>query len=182
MISVKVARAVAVEVMRRLRIRGPRGTRRPRAWVVGSVRRTMAEVDAAVHDVDLLVVADLTRVELAPARPGDRVASVTQRAAGARRRELVVGWVDQHRAVRVRVDLFGARSAELPWAMFALSSSRDYQVRVRAVAARRGLLLNQYGLWVRATGRPAPGSASVRTERGVAKAIGVRWRPAAQRR
>jgi DNA polymerase/3'-5' exonuclease PolX len=137
----------------------------------------------APHDVDVLVVADLRSVGFAPARPADRIVSFAARAAGPRRRELVVGWKKRAGAppVRVRVDLFGAKPAELPWALFALSSARAYQVRVRAVAARRGFRLNQYGLFVRRTGRPAPGAAKVKSERGVAAAVGVRWRPAAAR-
>ena len=175
-IELVTARAVAAEVMRRLRI-SP-GGKKPAAFVVGSVRRGAP----APHDVDLLVVADLRRAGFAPARPTDRIVSFTARAAGSRRRELVVGWKVKNIGVKqIRVDLFGAKPAELPWAMFALSSARAYQVRVRAVAARRGLRLNQYGLFDRRTGRMVPGAAKVKTERGVAAAVGVRWRPAAAR-
>lgn len=87
----------------------------------------------------------------------------------------------QARVNGVSVDLFWARPAEEPWALFHWSGPRSYNIRVRALARRRGLRLNQYGLFHRDTGRRVRGTRSARTERDVCRILGVTYRSPARR-
>lgn len=91
------------------------------------------------------------------------------------------------RRVQVKLDVFWASPAERPYALFHYTGPRSYNIRTRAYAQRKGLLLNQYGLWQRGGGgqpplRRARGSTRVRTERDVAELLGVTWRPPHLRR
>lgn len=178
------AAAVAAELAARLTFVGPAGRRRRFPVVpVGSVRRRAARS----KDLDLLVVAPaapglLASAALRPARPGPpRLAVVAVYAAGARRRSFVV----RRGAKYYAVDLFLATPAEKPFALFHFTGPREYNIRVRAHAKRRGLTLNQYGLFVAprpgAKKRRAPGSAAIRTERDLARRLGVTYRPPAER-
>lgn len=178
-----VADSVAAELRRRLVVGDP--PRRPRVAAVGSARRRAP----VVRDLDFLVVVPrgvafataLATAALRPPRAGDRLAFGPTYAAGPRRRGLLMRWAAPGRVASYRADLFAAAPAERPFALFHFTGSREYTIRVRAHAKRRGWRLNQYGLFD-ARGRPVRGSAAVRSERGVARLLGVTYRPPEARR
>jgi DNA polymerase (family 10) len=183
------AQAVAAEVKRRLVF--DLGGQRPRRFEVipvGSVRRRAPHV----KDIDLLVVvpagalapADFDRAlgaaALRPPRGGDAVSFADTSAAGPRRRSLILRAEGRGRggkAQNYRTDLFIATAAEKPYALYHFTGSREYNVRTRAHAKRSGWLLNQYGLFDAATGRRVRGAAAIRTERDLARFLGVTYRP-----
>ena len=176
------ARALARDLKRRLTF-VPAGKRRQRLPVltVGSVRRR----EAPAKDLDLLVVAAapadikglLRSVRLEEGRPqGEGGASGLEVVSGGDRRlALVVATAAGPRAV----DVFLATAAEKPYALFHYTGGRAYNVRARAQAKRRGLLLNQYGLFRAATG--APVAPRARSEKEVAAQVGLTYRPPAAR-
>ena len=165
------------------------GAGRPRGHVlrvtpVGSVRRRAARS----KDLDLLVRVParlearldrvLADVRLGRRRAGDRVEALLHREGGPRRRALTaLGRTPGGRARRYRVDLFAATGAEWPFALFHYTGDSAYNIRTRAHAKARGWRLNQYGLFVAGTDRRARGSAAVRSERDLAGALGVTYRP-----
>lgn len=173
---IRGAAALAAEVVRRLRFSGP-----AEVLAVGSVRRGAAEAG----DLDFLVVARraapgfLASARLARPRRGEAGLELAEAyARGPRRRGLIL----RGPGANYRADLFLAAAAERPFALLHYTGPASYNVRVRAQAKRRGFRLNQYGLFSRATGRPARGAARVRSEAGLARLLGVTPRPPAARR
>jgi DNA polymerase/3'-5' exonuclease PolX len=82
----------------------------------------------------------------------------------------------------VALDLFLATPAELPFALFHLTSPRAYVIRIRAFAKKvRGWKLTQYGLFYADSGRRVRGSSRIRTQEQLAAFLGVTWRPPAAR-
>lgn len=179
------AAALAAELRRRLVFpskegRGAGGGRRKYPTVaVGSLRRGAARV----KDIDILVVAAraaqipglLSGGSLAPGRGAKLVATY---ASGPRRRSVVVSRQAGGELRYYAVDLFLATRAERPYALLAHTGPRDYNIALRAHAKRRGLRLNQYGLF-RADGARVPISPA--TERRVVEALGVAYRRPADR-
>ncbi|HVE13100.1 MAG TPA: hypothetical protein VNI01_06880 [Elusimicrobiota bacterium] len=181
------ALAACAELERRL-VFVPQGPPFPapaaRVVRVGSVRRRAPEVG----DLDLLVVLPraweprigevLAAARFAPRRRGDRLALGATLAVGARQRRLAcrVG------GRAISVDLFAATRAERPFALFHLTGPREYNIRTRAAAKRRGWRLNQYGLFRRAPpGAPVPGAERIRTEKDLALFLGLQPRAPAAR-
>ncbi len=190
-----VALRVAEELRRRLRF-GGRGSAAGRArravHVVGGLRRGTA---AKVKDIDLLAVLppEFLRswhragagagagVRLARPAAGDRCESIVETfAAGRRQKGLIVACREPGQRARrhYAVDLFLATRGELPFALFHYTGSARYNIRTRAHAKRQGWLLNQYGLFSAKTRRPlrARGRAAIRTERDLARFLGVTYR------
>jgi DNA polymerase (family 10) len=188
-----IAAEAAAEVARRLTFPAEGGGPPARFEVVpvGSVRRGAPRV----KDIDLLVVAPagiapgrferaLAAAVLRPPRPGDRAAIADTYAAGARRRSLVLSWAGGQPAGagapprrHLRVDLFLASAAEKPFALYHYTGPSQYNIRTRALAKRRGWLLNQYGVFDAASGQRVRGASGVRTERDLARFLGVTYRP-----
>ena len=166
---------LAAELRRQLRFSGGR----PRLVTVGSVRR--AEPTAV--DLDLLVVvpdrADFSNTLASARLDGSPYAITGDRGSGARRRSLVLAGP----GVRgFQVDLFLVRKQELPFALFHYTGSRQYNIRTRAHAKARGWLLNQYGLfYADRAGARVRGTARLGTERALAEALGVSYRPPTDR-
>jgi DNA polymerase/3'-5' exonuclease PolX len=170
--------------------------RRPhKVDVVGGVRRGKARS----KDVDLLLSvpgldsrASTPRVELA----GRSARLLEVYAAGPRRVSAVVevslprprtraakgrgrrAPPRQPKKLRFRSDFFLAAPASRPYALLHHTGPWEYNVRLRAHAKRRGLLLNQYGIW---RGRRRAGPVA-RTERGVVRSLGATYYPPAKRR
>lgn len=174
------ARAVAGEVVRRLRWAPPLGAT---VIAVGSIRRQAPRV----ADIDLLAVAPrgvglpadfLRSAELRPPRAGDRLSFADTYSNGPRHRALIVArrGAGSGRAKHYRLDLFAATRREEPFALFHYTGPRSYNIRTRAHAKRRGWRLNQYGLYRAASGRPIAGAGAIATEADLAARLGVRWR------
>jgi len=142
-----------------------------------------------VKDIDFLVVvpagdeAEFERVlaaaALRPPRPADRVAIADTYAAGSRRRSLILRAEGrgQARAQNYRSDFFVTTADERAYALYHYTGSRDYNIRTRAHAKRLGWLLNQYGLFDAASGHRVRGTAAIRTERDLARFLGVTYHP-----
>jgi DNA polymerase/3'-5' exonuclease PolX len=182
-VSAPEAQALAAELVRRLRFNG----RRMRVVEAGSLARLPASVSprTRVKDVDLLVIGPpgaLDSVTLAPCRAAGSAKIIDAFAGGARKLGLIVEWTPARRPVAAQVDIFLAHPAEEPFALFHWRSPKSYAIRVRAYAKRKGWLLNQYGLFSRRTGRPVPGSESIRSEADLARFLGVTVRPPRARR
>lgn len=168
---------IAAELMARLVFRPPTARRRRRfpTVAVGSVRR----LERRTKDIDILVVAPADAGVLASAtlRGRSKLSIAETYAAGGRRRSVVV-----RRAVRGKraryyaVDLFLATPEEKPFALFHHTGGRAYNIRMRARAKRRGYRLNQYGIFDRAEGARVTGARRIKTERDLARFLGVSYR------
>jgi len=185
-IPLQTGKRVSALLRGRLTFVDPSTGRRKRfpTHVVGGVRRG----DPSVKDLDILVVAPgamaprdlLPSVRLAP-HPDLSIAEVY--TSGPRRVGMVVAWSPPRgRKKLIAVDLFLATEREKPFALFHLTGPREYNIRVRAHAARAGYLLNQYGVFLRSSGRRAPGSGDIKTERQLAAFLGVTPRRPGDRR
>jgi DNA polymerase (family 10) len=182
-----VAAAVSSELKARLSFAGPSGRRRRYpAIAVGSVRRSAPRS----KDLDLLIVVpgdSAVRGTLASAElrnaggpPGASTLSIVESyASGDRRRSFIVRRTPSAgRARYYAVDLFLATADEKPYALFHHTGGCAYNVRVRAHAKRAGYTLNQYGLFcARGKNRRAPGTRAIKTERDLARFLGVSYRP-----
>jgi len=187
-VPLATAGAVVAEVVRRLVFDfTSEGDARPRRFEVvpvGSVRRRAPRV----KDLDFLVVVPaeygarfdrvLAAAALRPPRAGDSLEIADTYAAGGRRRSFVLCRSPRSgRAQCFRTDLFVAPASEKPFALFHFTGSKGYNIRTRALAKRRGWLLNQYGLFDARTGQRVRGTSAVRTERELARFLGVSYRP-----
>jgi len=186
------AEAVAAEVRRRLVFDfTPEGDPRPLRFEVlpvGSVRRQAPRV----KDIDFLVVVPaehearldraLAAAALRPPRAGDRVEIADTYAAGARRRSLILRrGAPGARPTCYRSDLFLTTAEEKAFALFHYTGSSAYNIRTRAHAKRQGWLLNQYGVFDAGTGQRVRGSSAIRTERDLARFLGVTYHPPRER-
>ena len=172
MLKLAEAEQAARELVRRLRVGGKRPVR---VELVGSVRRGAP----TSYDVDLLVTVRrcaAQKITLSATRGKLRLAGVI--SGGARHQML---WV-AHNDRKIVLDLFFATPSERPYALFHYTGPKTYNIRTRRLAKLRGWVLNQYGITRRPGkgGRPPPRRA--RTERGVARALGVSWRRPASRK
>ncbi len=186
------AQEVAAEVRRRARFVLADGTRlRPAVIPVGSVRRKSPRV----KDLDFVIILPPAHVSRLPevlsafSLSGDsrsplEIGIATTYAGGARRHSLILR-ARPRGAARwryYRSDLFLATAAEKPFALFHHTGSAQYNIRTRAHAKRSGWLLNQYGIFeAGGARRPVPGSESIRTERDLARFLGVSFRAPAAR-
>jgi DNA polymerase/3'-5' exonuclease PolX len=171
------ARAVAAEVRRRLVFNLGGRRRRFEVVPVGSVRRRAA----TVRDIDFLVVVPpdceaefehvLAAAALRPPRRADAVTFAAAYAVGSRRRSFVL----RARGRSYRSDFFVTTAAEKPYALYHFTGPPQFNIRTRAHVKRRGQLLNQYGLFDAAARRRVRGSAAVRSERDLARFIGVTY-------
>ena len=206
-IPLAVADQLGRELRRRLRVRwddrdGESGGHRVTVIAVGAARRRARRCG----DLDFLVVSP----HVGAATPSVRLAGRGRLAlgvpflSGPRRVSAAVAYFVGRGAAKIRrrcsVDLFFARPEEKPFALFHYTGAASYNTRTRALAKRRGLLLNQYGLFVLrsatspriaphrdaacgATGcRRVRGSAAVHTEKQLAALLGVHYRKPQDRR
>ena len=185
----KVPYATAAAVIKELRRRLVFcGTKRYPTCLVGSVRRRAP----FSKDLDLLVIAGgrghdgvLASARLVGPRPGDRLSFAETYADGARRRSLIVKWASpgKKRPSYYTLDLFLATPEEKPYALFHYTGGRAYNIRIRAHAKRRGMILNQYGLYYASGGggRRVRGSRGIRNERDLIRYLGITHRPPPQR-
>lgn len=124
-----------------------------RIEIAGSIRR-----GEPPKDVDILVIGDRDLIyELMedigePIRVGDKILSY-----------LVDG---------VQVDIYFTTPKSWGAALFFLTGPAGYGIGYRRIAKRKGLLLNQYGLFDRKTGKYIAG----RTEKSIYEALGKSYK------
>ena len=68
-----------------------------------------------------------------------------------------------------RIDIIYTTPAERPFALLYFSGPREFNEKIRLEARRRGLLLNQHGLWHNTTRVP-----NLKTEREIVEYLGLR--------
>ena len=139
--------------------------------IVGSIRRK----SSIVHDIDLLVISadPNTALKNATLRRGP-LFFVKDLSNGIKRRSMLVR--DSQTGRVVQVDLFVATTSEKPYALFHHTGSVEYNIRVRANAARQGWRLNQYGIFNASTGRRVQHSAAIHSEKELARFLGITYR------
>jgi len=75
------------------------------------------------------------------------------------------------------IDVFICTKKELPFMLFHYTGSKRYNIRTRAYAKKKGLLLNQYGLFARNTARGHTSKTyNIKTERDLVRVLGVSYR------
>lgn len=164
-------------------------------YAVGSVRRRSArigDIDLLVHlpaHLQSLAPRVLNSAQLADAKPGDRATLMDADSKAERHRSCIVRWasadgdagVGRTRPRFLRVDLFLVEGSELPFALYHYTGPRMYNIRIRALAKRKGWLLNQYGLFDAKTMARLPGTEGLKTEQDIMKFLGVTNRAPTER-
>lgn len=147
---------------------------RPTIHIVGSIRR---EKPKGISDIDLLVVVpshfesklDASEIKL---RNGFEI---LKNIGGGRRRTMWVRRPSMKGGI-IQLDVFVALRLEEPFALFHHTGSADYNIRIRKFANSKGWKLNQYGLYSMKTGKKVRGSGTIKSERDLAKFLGVSYR------
>lgn len=159
-IPVEEALAVADEIC--VRLSAVPGVRR--VETAGSLRR-MRET---IGDVDVLVSSEDPAPVMQALRDSDLVVKVI--AAGEKKTSVLT--------VRgLQVDLRVVAPEEFGAALVYFTGSKDHNVRVRERAVRKGLTLNEYGLFDKESGDRVAGDS----EEDVYRALGLEWVPPALR-
>lgn len=73
------------------------------------------------------------------------------------------------------IDIFIFKKVELPYMLFHYTGNKQYNIRTRALAKKKGWLLNQYGLWDRKTGKSIA-TKKIKTEKDLIKYIGISYK------
>lgn len=156
---------------------------------VGSVRRR----HPTVKDFDLMAFFDPAKAKNISAdsvlpslhlHSSGRASIARVYNAGPRKFSFVLTWkglTPGQATKHFRVDIFLALTADKPYALFHYTGSRTYNLRTRALAKKKGWLLNQYGLFDRKTRKRVPGTEKIKTEKDLAEFLGVRYRTPEER-
>lgn len=169
-IKYEKALGVAQEIKRRLVVVfGKREQKGVKKVIVGGLRRK----EKTVHDIDILLIIEKNKWEKPEFRlkKGGEQKITEHREKGKRKNVIIVGCC--------RVDIFLATRAEKPFALFHYTGSKDYNIRTRAQAKKRGWLLNQYGLYDKKNGKKIRG---IKTERDITRELGISYRAPTERR
>lgn len=146
---------------------------RVKTMIVGSIRRESPEI----YDIDLILLTDEHIVIT------DGPVTVTEwPLTGERIERLVVSYTSPTLGTvpKIKVDLFYVHEGELPYALFHYTGTNMYNIRTRSQAKKRGLKLNQYGIFMvdhngNATHR-ARGTAHFTTEKEIAEYLGLSYK------
>ncbi|MGH8900287.1 MAG: DNA polymerase/3'-5' exonuclease PolX [Egibacteraceae bacterium] len=134
------------------------------AAYAGSLRR-MRET---IGDIDLLVASNESGPVMAALRASDLVREVI--AAGEKKTSVIT--------IRgIQVDLRVIEPESWGAALVYFTGSKAHNVRIRERAVRRGMILNEYGLFEKDSGE----RVASRTEEDVYAALGLTWVPAPMR-
>ena len=176
MIKYSEAIAVANKIKKRLKFDNVES----QILIVGSLRRKMP----FVNDIDLLVVVPSSCKNINKILPSMRLKNlkkskqstglhIYQTNNGSMRREIVV-CTDKK---SYKIDLFITKANKLAFALLHFTGSADYNIRIRAYVKKKGMLLNQYGLYDAITNSSIKGSNNIMTEKELTKFIGVTYYP-----
>lgn len=138
---------------------------------VGSIRRE----SEFVRDIDILVIARSMRANILKNIKFENTNDIEFKESylsGQRRMSTII--YDAQTRKYYKVDLFLALQSELPFALYHHTGSAKYNIRIRAHAAKLGLLLNQYGLYDRETRQSV--NAKIKTERDLADYLGITYK------
>lgn len=157
--------------------------------IVGSVRRR----SATVKDLDLLVIlshaaakkvlAHVMQDQILPsmALTASRFSIDKVISGGGRKYSLIVRRKTTTGCTRMHVDIFLATADEKPYALFHYTGDATYNLRTRAHAKQKGMLLNQYGVFDRKTRKRVSGSTKIKTEKDLAQFLGVSYHAPSKR-
>jgi DNA polymerase (family X) len=138
--------------------------------IVGSLRRKVQ----TVSDIDLLVISRNPDNILNDVQLRSSVMRITSVISSGTKRKSIM--VTHKNGQTFQVDLFVATPAEKAFALFHHTGSTQYNIRVRAHANQQGWRLNQYGLFYTSNGRHVPGSMDIKTEKELARFLGITYR------
>ncbi len=113
------------------------------------------------EDIDVLVIGDPLLVQ--------RTMNAMRGTKLLRHGERIQVWDIQG----VQADVYFVTPIEWGAALMFLTGPNSYNIAYRRIAKRRGLRLNQYGLWDVKTGRRVAG----KTEKSIYKVLGKKWKP-----
>lgn len=138
---------------------------------VGSYRRKKA----FLHDIDLLttqsfdkIIKDLEALEKTSVDLDRSFRLIGHYSSGPSKHSMIVKFNRRY----VRVDIFKTTAAEKPYALLHYTGSKDFNIRIRAVAKRKGYKLNQKELVRVATGE----KIKLKTEAEILKFLGVTYK------
>jgi DNA polymerase (family 10) len=115
--------------------------------VVGSIRRKCS----VVNDIDLLLVTTRYINNVFDKIYFDETYQYKVNQCGERRCMITI---KRPNCNPIKCDIFYATKSELPYALLHFTGSAEYLQRIRYIAKRKGLLLNQYGLFSIGSDRP----------------------------
>ena len=177
-----VGKSIAAEIKQWLTFKGPTGNRKKYPiFAVGSIRRCVSiskDIDVLIivpEGVDILGI--LSSAEFQSDKGAANYLTIAESyASGQRRHSFIIRRAPLgEKSKYYVVDLFLATEKEKPFALFHYSNGRNYNIRVRAYAKRKGLKLDQYGIFIAGTKKQAPGSKSIKTERDLTRFLGVTY-------
>jgi DNA polymerase (family 10) len=138
--------------------------------VVGSVRRKAKEV----YDLDFLLICDEV--------PVDTIIDIDNVVV-----EKVLKQGKTHQSFdischigSIQCDFFICSKAEKAYALYHYTGSKDYNIRTRAHAKARNLLLNQHGLFSRTTNKRIKNTLFT-TEKEITQYLGLSYRSPSNR-
>ncbi len=149
---------------------------------VGSYRRKKQKL----HDIDVLTfkpiettIADIkSRArEMDPRTEEYPYKVLGDYSSGEQKHSFVV----KYKTSIVRVDVFYAAAAEKPYALLHYTGSRNFNIRIRAVAKKKGYKLNQHGLWVNSAEKPTLAIKSAKTEKDILDFLGITYKKPEER-
>lgn len=139
--------------------------------IVGSLRRGVDPV----KDIDLLLVLpDDVELKFVEIRKNDHIKLEKIISSGDRFTSIIVK--DKKKNTKIDIDLFRTDKKNYAFALFHFTGPKEYNIRIREHVKTRGYLLNQYGLFYRSSKKRVRGSEKIKTERSLAKFIGVSFK------
>jgi len=141
---------------------------------IGSFRRN---VDNKFKDLDLLIVANYHRnsskiLSSAKLTGTGKWNFGKDYISGQNRREIKL--ISSN--CTFILDLFLTNVECLPFALFHYTGPKEYNIRTRMFAKRKGWKLNQYGVFMANSGRRVPLSGMIKNEKDLTKFIGLKYR------
>lgn len=146
---------------------------------VGGYRRKKQKL----HDVDILTFKPMDKTIEAIKTKAKQIDQRSQEhpfkilgdySSGPQKHSFVL----KYKLLYLRVDIFYAPAAEKPFALLHYTGSRNFNIRVRAVAKRKGFKLNQHGLFSVETGKSV---LSAKTEKDVLDFLAITYKKPEER-
>lgn len=134
--------------------------------IVGSLRRKVHQI----KDIDFLIVSDDdVLINLIFFDKDNHLLYIKDIVSGKSRRTVKFKYIPLN--ILIKVDFFQTNFKDYPYALFHYTGDKFYNIRIRAHVKKRGMLLNQYGLFT-LSGK----LIRVHNEYDLTKKIGVRYK------
>ena len=135
---------------------------------VGSIRRR----EKYSGDIDILLIVDVYYVVQLKSKSPTQIIKIL--SDGIRKKSFIV----QKDKINYAVDIFLALPSEKPFALYHFTGPKSYNIRTRAYAKKRGLLLNQYGIFIRHSRQQI---LNINTEKQLTKFLEITYYPPSKR-